>query len=79
MTPQELLVATEKAAGNEHLLEWHTQLIENGKTFKKLSSVCRLLYFCRLKGRNLLHNRTSLRSKESLTILYDEMRISSAR
>ena len=39
MTPQELLVATEKAAGNEHLLEWHTSLIETGQTLKKLNTV----------------------------------------
>ena len=43
MTPQELLVATEKAAGNEHLLEWHTSLIETGQTLKKLNTVNRKL------------------------------------
>lgn len=39
MTPQELLIATEKAAGNENLLAWHTSLIETGVNLKKLASV----------------------------------------
>lgn len=39
MNPQELLRATQKAAGNEHLIKWHDALIEIGKALKKLSEV----------------------------------------
>ncbi|KAG8897958.1 Structural maintenance of chromosomes protein 5, partial [Tulasnella sp. 403] len=35
MTPQQLLIQTQRAAGDEHLTEWHTELIELGAELAK--------------------------------------------
>ncbi|KAH8919457.1 P-loop containing nucleoside triphosphate hydrolase protein [Atractiella rhizophila] len=39
MTPQQLLVETQRCAGNENLPEWHEQLIEDAKKEKTLREV----------------------------------------
>ena len=47
MTPQQLLLATEQAAGHKKLVEWHDTLINEGQNLKKLTSVCiRTLIYC---------------------------------
>ncbi len=49
MTPRELLKATQEAAGDERLSEWHAKLIADGKELKQLAGVrvksLRLLFF----------------------------------
>ena len=39
MNPQELLKATQEAAGHEKLLAWHQDLIKFGNEVRELSSV----------------------------------------
>ena len=39
MTPQELLKATEAAAGDKDLVQWHEDLIVKSKELKKMSGV----------------------------------------
>ncbi|KIJ57229.1 hypothetical protein M422DRAFT_23312 [Sphaerobolus stellatus SS14] len=36
MTPQQLLKETQRCAGDEHLTEWHQELIDKGKDLKKI-------------------------------------------
>ncbi|KAL5529915.1 SMC5 [Sanghuangporus sanghuang] len=40
LSPQQLLRATQRAAGDERLLKWHDELIDAGKDLKELSSSC---------------------------------------
>lgn len=39
MTPQQLLVQTQLAAGDGHLSSWHKKLIDDGKDLKKINDV----------------------------------------
>lgn len=39
MTPQQLLIQTQFAAGDEHLSSWHKDLIENGDDLRKHMAV----------------------------------------
>ena len=46
MSPQQLLRETQRAAGDENLINWHDTLIKAGKESKTLQLVCRLVFFC---------------------------------
>lgn len=44
MSPQTLLKATEKAAGNENLSKWHAILIAEGRKLKTINAVGRHIF-----------------------------------
>ena len=45
MTPRELLKATQEAAGDERLADWHKKLIQDGRELKELSGVSLQSFF----------------------------------
>lgn len=60
MSPQTLLKATEKAAGDENLSKWHEILITEGKTLKTLNAVGRNIFVMQMQFLDLY--RKSARS-----------------
>lgn len=44
MTPQELLTETQRAAGDNRLTQWHSQLIKAGNDLRELKQVIIILF-----------------------------------
>lgn len=67
MTPQTLLKATEQAAGNKNLLEWHNVLIEEGKKLKSINGVWRsfsVVKFTLTSKQEIVTLRSNLETQE---------------